>query len=305
MKRVTQCISFFAFICLLTGCDNKIASPKAFENEKINADIYEFTKKFDNKIQPDIKLNALQKNTVDTIISGFSTFLSEKKEKDFPTINTYAKKHDWKIIQNEEKDKEDPYYEYIAKLTDGSNVSILFQNHILSPNRTIHDIYIWGLTEKQCNYLVNYYKYEEKLKVEVVKYHHSREGSSTQSSSCSALNKPQGVEVAISLEHNSEVYGNDYPYFKEQINKLINKNYEQLLTEYYTRIYFSKEPVSPKIFRDGVDYAINTVNGHITIGYVNKEKCKNILYHLPENIKSKVNGETQCSKEINTIEFFK
>lgn len=295
--------TILAFSIFLSACDEQFTSKnKAVQvkNEENKVDIYKLTKKYDSQKISDIKLNEQQQNTADQIVGSISEFLTEKNEQSFPTINAYAKKYDWEI---QEYDSED-FYQYKVKLKDGSGSSILFQHYQLSKTN-IHTVSVWGLTPKQCHYLVNKYKYEAKFKVSVEKYYYGPSKISSQTSSCDKLGANDEKDVAFRIEHYNEPYGNDYDNFSEEITQLLNKEYELAISKNHIGIYFTKEPVSTKVFRNNIDYAVNTVNNHITIGYVTKDRCKEIIYHLPDGIQYKVNENNKCSKEINTIEFFK
>lgn len=292
-----------AFAIFLSACDEKLISKNEnvqVKNDESKVDIYRSTKNYDNQKNPDIKLNEQQQKTVDQIIGSVSEFLTEKKEQSFPTINAYAKEHDWEIQEYNSPE----FYQYKVKLKDGSGASILFEHYELSKN-DIHAFSVWGLTPKQCHYLVNHYKYGAKFKVEVEKYYYGPDKTSGQTSSCNNLGTSDGKDIAFRLEHNNTPYGNDYDNFNEEIVQLLNKEYEQTINKHNTNIYFSKEPISAKLFRNDIDYAINTVNNYITIGYVTKDRCKEIIYHLPDGIQYKINGDNKCSQEVNTLELFK
>lgn len=302
MNTIAKFIAMFCFSLIIAGCDEKlIKKQESQHNIQVDTplDIYAFTKEFNNK-QPLTALNPMQQKTVDEIINAYDLFLGEKEHDNYPLINTYAKKHDWEVnYYNDEN-----YSEYRTKLNDGSGVSILFK-HIDIKEYKIkeHKIYVWGLKEAQCNYLVNYYKYHEKIKTEVVKYRENPSGTSSQDSFCKDLNKEDGFDIAVHLKYTGKSFGKDYTDINKHLLSLFNKEFKELAK--YANIYFTKEPVSNKIFRDDVEYAINEINGHITIGDITKIRCKEIIYDLPADIKYKINDGTQCSKDINTIEFFK
>jgi hypothetical protein len=301
MNKFITIIASFALTLTLTGCDDdfikKNKSESQEETQKLKVDIYAFTKKFDSKKEA-ITLNPAQEKTVDEIIVAYEAFLAETKIGNYPTINAYAKKHDWTVRYYDDES----YSEYKAKINDGSNVSILFKYYNFPENMIKgHEIYAWRLNEKQCNYLVNYFKYHEKIATNVEKYSQNPSGTSSQSSSCKDLNK-EDSGIAVHLKYTGETVDKEYPYINEHLMLLFNKQYEKVAQ--YENLYFTKEPVNYKAFRDGVGYAINTVNNHITAGALSKKGCKEITYNLSQTIQYKIIGSKECSNGLNTIEFY-
>lgn len=300
-RKATMLILKTPIILMLSLCLSACEEPatKNEQKELNKIDIYRLTNVYNSEKLPVIKLNERQQNTINEIILGYELFLTEKKEKNFPSINQYAIKQDWTVEQSENED----FYQYMAQLKDGSGASILFKHHNLFKDTDIHKIAVWGLTSKQCNYLVGQYKYKPNFQVSVAKYRHEPSGTSTEDSSCSQIENNK--EVAVLIEHNTNPYGNDYDQFNSAIEKLFNKEYEQAINMYHTGLYFSQEPASHKVFRHNIDYAINTTNNHITIGYVTKDKCKEIIYHLDDHIQYNINNTKECKEPVNTMEFFK
>jgi hypothetical protein len=305
MHKFITTITTIALAFNLSGCDESLLPKKQASEADASAtieepkfDAYSFTKKFDSREQP-APLNTLQQKTVDQIIGAYDAFLAETKEENYPTINAYAKKHDWVVNYY----KDESYTQYKTKLNDGSGVSILFEHvDIKKYDIKEHVIYAWQLKEAQCNYLVKHYNHHEKIKVEVVRYTHNPEGTSTQDSSCEELSKEKGYDIAVKLKYTGKNFGKEYALLDKQLPKLFNKDYSEVSE--YENIYFTKEPVSYKYFRDGVGFAINKANNHITISDITKIRCKEIIYDLPSNINYKINGGNECSKDINTIEFY-
>jgi hypothetical protein len=292
MYKLKSIVTLVGCTIGLVGCIN---DKDQLEQEKI--DIYSFTKKYNNQKVPKVILQPHQENTMKEIINAFEAFINENETQHFPTINDYAMKHNWNI--------DDFNYEgfrrYIATLNDGSNINILFEHNIYT-NQNIHQIYIGNLNKEQCSYFIEYYKYNAKVRSSL-KYHRS----DIEGLSCEIINNNNSHNYEIKIEYTGKVFGYYYFGIKEAIISLINKDYNNISSGYHanTNLYFTEKPVSYKVFRDGVTYAINTTNNHITIGAIDQEECKQIIHYFPENTKYKINENNECIDGLNIIEIFK
>jgi hypothetical protein len=302
MNKLKMVALFSTFLFALSGCSNDPEQSKTNPPVENKVDIYAFTKHYDKKKIPEFPLSKLQKETVNQIIDSFNLFVTEKSLKNFSTINSFAQKHDWSISID---DNASQYYHYVAKLNDGSDAYVLFEHYDFGTHENYYEVHVYNLNETQCRYVLNNFKYDQKIKVKVLEYTYGSDGTSSKDASCSDFGNKDKPYTSIELVHDGRFKTKEYIGFENDIVDLVNENYPKLTLVNRRRLYFTEKPVSYKTFYDNVDYVINPTNHHLIVGALNKEECKKIVYNLPENLQYTVNEGKQCEDTLNKIEFFK
>jgi hypothetical protein len=303
--RLTSIILF-----ILVSIAATIFTLKYLEEKSELEQIYAFTHQYDSQKNIQYPLTNIQQKTVNQIIEAYDLFLTEKSEEDFPVINDFSQKNNWTVSFLKDYREQHKYY---AKINDGSNVSILFQNY---KDLDLHRMVVWNLNENQCNSFMKHYTPHQKINVETVAYTFSDDNGKVmpvsvevRPASCAELNDPSKNGIAIMLSHNGKISGKSYPSnskeLTSQFNMLLNEDYKNFTTSYTSKLYFTDKSLTYIDFYNGIDYAVNPKNKHIFTGALTKEECKRLIYNLPNNVQYKVNGENQCADNLNTIEFFK
>jgi hypothetical protein len=276
---------------LIVGCSLKQESiHNSIKTD--STDVLKFTKNFDNSSQNDIDLNPLQNETMTNISNSFNIFIKEKSWNNFPSVNEFAKTKNWKVENNEK---------YFANLTDGSNIFINYKHFDFGVDT--HEISIWNLNLNQCKKIIKEYKYNSKVKAKVEKITYIENGTSYINSSCSQLSNKES-SIIVTLEYSEVNHGKIYYSVSKNLLNLFKENYKDLIETEQLNLYFSNKKLSNNNFLDGIEYAINKEMKKITIGALDTEKCKEIIYNLPTTINYKINGGNTCSKsDLNIIEF--